>query len=192
VLNPDVASSDSLGYVSPAMPRQARLDAPGVLHHVMVRGIERRAIFRDDADRAEFVARLAALVREGGGSPSTPGRSSRLMPTFSSGRGGGRSPGSCARSSPRSAGALQPAPPAHGPGVPEPGQVDRGGRRPLPPRVGPLPPPEPPPGGGAPRGRRVIATPGPATAPCWGPRPAPGKPRARSSTRSVWANSNLP
>jgi len=44
------------------MPRQPRLDAPGVLHHVMVRGIERRAIFRDDADRADFVGRLAALV----------------------------------------------------------------------------------------------------------------------------------
>ena len=44
------------------MPRQARLDAPGVLHHVMVRGIERRVIFRDDVDRADFVGRLAALV----------------------------------------------------------------------------------------------------------------------------------
>jgi hypothetical protein len=27
------------------MPRQARLDAPGVLHHIMIRGIERRKIF---------------------------------------------------------------------------------------------------------------------------------------------------
>ena len=44
------------------MPRQARLDAPGVLHHVMVREIERRALFRDDGDRADFVGRLAALV----------------------------------------------------------------------------------------------------------------------------------
>ena len=47
------------------MPRQARLDAPGVLHHVMVRGLERRVIFRDDQDRTDFVARLAALA-EGG------------------------------------------------------------------------------------------------------------------------------
>jgi len=39
------------------MPRQPRLDAPGVLHHVMLRGIERRAIFRDDTDRADFVRR---------------------------------------------------------------------------------------------------------------------------------------
>src|SRR5512137_2271763 len=49
-------------YSPPPMPRQARLDAPGVLHHVMVRGIERRAIFRDEGDRADFVGRLAALV----------------------------------------------------------------------------------------------------------------------------------
>ena len=47
------------------MPRQPRLDAPGVLHHVMVRGIERTALFRDDRDRADFVARLARLA-EGG------------------------------------------------------------------------------------------------------------------------------
>ena len=29
------------------MLRQARFDAPGTLHHVMVRGPERRFIFRD-------------------------------------------------------------------------------------------------------------------------------------------------
>ncbi len=45
------------------MPRGPRLDACGVLHHVMVGGIERRAIFRDDRDRREFVGRLAALTR---------------------------------------------------------------------------------------------------------------------------------
>ena len=47
------------------MPRQPRLDAPDALHHVMVRGLERRVIFRDDQDRTDFVARLAALA-EGG------------------------------------------------------------------------------------------------------------------------------
>jgi REP element-mobilizing transposase RayT len=31
----------------------------------MVRGLERRAIFKDDADRADFVARLAALAEQG-------------------------------------------------------------------------------------------------------------------------------
>jgi len=40
------------------MPRQARLDAPGVLHHVMVRGIEKRRIVDDAKDRRRFVARL--------------------------------------------------------------------------------------------------------------------------------------
>jgi len=48
------------------MPRQARLDAPGVLHHVMVRGLERRPIFRDDADRRDFCARVGALVEATG------------------------------------------------------------------------------------------------------------------------------
>ncbi|RPJ14804.1 MAG: transposase, partial [Deltaproteobacteria bacterium] len=33
------------------MPRQARIDAPGALHHVIVRGIARRCVFNDDADR---------------------------------------------------------------------------------------------------------------------------------------------
>ena len=47
------------------MPRGPRLDAPGTLHHVMVRGIERRPIFRDEEDRADFVARLAALADQG-------------------------------------------------------------------------------------------------------------------------------
>ena len=32
------------------MPRLARLDAPGVLHHIMVPGIERRKIFLEDGD----------------------------------------------------------------------------------------------------------------------------------------------
>jgi hypothetical protein len=27
-----------------------RIDAPGVIHHVMIRGIEKGAIFRDQAD----------------------------------------------------------------------------------------------------------------------------------------------
>ena len=47
------------------MPRRARLDAPETLHHVMVRGLERRSIFRAEADRADFVARVARLVEAG-------------------------------------------------------------------------------------------------------------------------------
>ncbi len=46
------------------MPRQARLDAPGVLQHIMARGIERRKIFWDDKDRSSFLERLAAILEE--------------------------------------------------------------------------------------------------------------------------------
>ncbi len=49
-------------YLLP-MPRGPRLDAPGVLHHVMARGIERRAIFRGVPDYEDFLARLAGLAR---------------------------------------------------------------------------------------------------------------------------------
>jgi hypothetical protein len=34
------------------MPRHARLDAEGTLHHIIVHGIERRLIFRDDTSSA--------------------------------------------------------------------------------------------------------------------------------------------
>lgn len=44
------------------MSRQARLDAPGVLHHVMIRGIERRKIFINDRDRKDFLERLERLL----------------------------------------------------------------------------------------------------------------------------------
>ena len=47
------------------MLRLARLDAPGVLHHVMGRGIERKEIFFSDADRSDFLDRLVVLVEEG-------------------------------------------------------------------------------------------------------------------------------
>ncbi len=43
------------------MPRGPRLDAPGTLHHIMVRGIERRPLFRDDRDRRDLLDRLATV-----------------------------------------------------------------------------------------------------------------------------------
>jgi putative transposase len=43
------------------MPRRARLDAPGTLHHVIVRGIEKRRIVNDVADRKNFVDRPGRL-----------------------------------------------------------------------------------------------------------------------------------
>jgi putative transposase len=46
------------------MPRLARLDAPGALHHIIIRGIERRTIFRDDFDRENLLERLSILVPE--------------------------------------------------------------------------------------------------------------------------------
>ena len=48
------------------MPRAARLDAPGALHHVMVRGIEGGLLFCEEKDRADFVARLAQVVKRTG------------------------------------------------------------------------------------------------------------------------------
>lgn len=44
------------------MPRGPRLDAPGVLHHVMARGLDRQVTFRDDRDRDDFVRRLEDLA----------------------------------------------------------------------------------------------------------------------------------
>lgn len=47
------------------MPRQSRIDFPGALHHVMVRGVARGAIFQDDADRQAFLDELALLLPQG-------------------------------------------------------------------------------------------------------------------------------
>jgi REP element-mobilizing transposase RayT len=46
------------------MPRHARIDIPGLLQHVIVRGIERRPIFLDDQDREAFLSRLRILLLE--------------------------------------------------------------------------------------------------------------------------------
>jgi REP element-mobilizing transposase RayT len=44
------------------VPRQARLDAPGTLHHVIIRGIEQRQIFDDEKDRENFITRLGEIA----------------------------------------------------------------------------------------------------------------------------------
>jgi putative transposase len=49
---------------SEKMPRVARLDIPGLLQHIIVRGIERREIFTDDLDRRRFLDRLSGLLEE--------------------------------------------------------------------------------------------------------------------------------
>jgi REP-associated tyrosine transposase len=46
------------------MPRKARIDAPGALHHIIARGIARKKVFDDDIDRAFFLERLGMIVRE--------------------------------------------------------------------------------------------------------------------------------
>jgi len=46
------------------MPSQARIDAPGALHHIVIRGIDRIAIFEDDQDREDLLERLSRLLHE--------------------------------------------------------------------------------------------------------------------------------
>lgn len=48
------------------MPRNARLDAPGALHHVIARGIERREIFSDKSDYHDYLSRLEVIIEECG------------------------------------------------------------------------------------------------------------------------------
>src|SRR5512135_928250 len=46
------------------MPRQARIDMSGALPHLIIRGIERKRIFRDDQDRNSFLDRLGLILVE--------------------------------------------------------------------------------------------------------------------------------
>ena len=46
------------------MPRKARIDAPGALHHIISRGIEGGKIFQDNADRNNFLDRLRTITSE--------------------------------------------------------------------------------------------------------------------------------
>ena len=46
------------------MPRLARLDARGVLHHTMIGGIECRKIFLENKDREDLFDRLSNLLPE--------------------------------------------------------------------------------------------------------------------------------
>ena len=48
------------------MPRKARIDAPGALHHIICRGIERGKIFRDDEDCNCFLDRLGEVLLDTG------------------------------------------------------------------------------------------------------------------------------
>ena len=66
------------------MPRQSRIDAPGALHHVMIRGIERREIFQDDKDRESFLDWLGGILLES----STPCYAWSLLSNHVSGSSG--------------------------------------------------------------------------------------------------------
>ena len=46
------------------MPIQARLDAAGTLHHVIVRGIEKIRIVDDRKDRENFVKRMGEIASD--------------------------------------------------------------------------------------------------------------------------------
>lgn len=48
------------------MPRHKRLEIPGAIYHVITRGIERRKIFMDDADREEFIRRFIEALKDCG------------------------------------------------------------------------------------------------------------------------------
>jgi hypothetical protein len=47
------------------MPRQARLDTPGTLHHVILRGIERRAIVKEFIDSLKVIFALVSATTIG-------------------------------------------------------------------------------------------------------------------------------
>jgi len=46
------------------MPRQARLDVSGALHHIMIRGVNRGDLFNDKQDKQKFLKRFGANVTE--------------------------------------------------------------------------------------------------------------------------------
>jgi putative transposase len=46
------------------MPRGSRIDAPGALHHIMARGVDRQEIFKDKEDYTAFINRLGDLLIE--------------------------------------------------------------------------------------------------------------------------------
>ena len=58
------------------MPRKARIDAPGALHHIICRGIAKNKIFIDAKDRLSFLKRLDKILTD----TDTPCYAWALMP----------------------------------------------------------------------------------------------------------------
>ena len=50
------------------MPRKARLDAPGALHHIIIRGINKTPFFKDDQDKTRLL--INSLELKAGGKRS--------------------------------------------------------------------------------------------------------------------------
>ena len=48
------------------MPRKARVDLRGALHHIIIRGIERKPIFKDKIDYGDFIDRLSKILVDTG------------------------------------------------------------------------------------------------------------------------------
>jgi len=46
------------------MARKSRIDAPGALHHIIVRGIERRSIYVDVQDYQNFLERTGHILKD--------------------------------------------------------------------------------------------------------------------------------
>jgi hypothetical protein len=46
------------------MPRRSRIDAPGAVHHIIARGINRQRIFKGDADRDNLLDPPANILSE--------------------------------------------------------------------------------------------------------------------------------
>jgi len=61
-----VQNQSAIQVMSRNAERSETLDAPGTLHHVIIRWIERCAIFTDDEDRNEFLCRMGTLARGSG------------------------------------------------------------------------------------------------------------------------------
>ena len=48
------------------MPRTGRVDSPGAIQHLLVRGLERRRLFKDAKDYGEFIRRLSGALEDTG------------------------------------------------------------------------------------------------------------------------------
>src|SRR3990172_1266794 len=108
------------------MPRQARLDAPGTLHHVILRGIARGTIVADAEDRAAFLGRLGDVATATGTTlyawALLPNHAHLLLRSGPAGLPPGHAP---APDGVRPG--VQPPPPAGGPPLPTPLQIHRRG-----------------------------------------------------------------